>query len=99
MEETIKTPAGYFQIAGFVLLFPSLVFWTLWIFSFQSNPNASIADKKEVFFNYLSSFIQSTNVISLISIVTLVLSIIFSLLKFKNAPLFSKVLGSLSVQL
>lgn len=99
MEETSKTAARYFQIVGFILLFPSLIFWTLWIITFQSNPNASIVEKKEIFFNYLPGFIQSTDVISAISIVTLVLSITFSLLKFKSAPMFSKLLGIISITL
>ena len=97
MEETKKITKGFFQIAGFILLIPSIFIWIHWIKTFQSYTKASPSEKTKLFLDYFPSIIQNIYIINFITIITLILAIIFSSIRIKDVKTPFKVLGIFSI--
>lgn len=82
MEDTsspnIAQSSNRLAILGLLFFFVPVGIWGLWISTFSSNPRLTPEEKLNVFLSHFPAFLQSSDSISILVLVSAVASIIFS---------------------
>ncbi|MDP4173428.1 MAG: hypothetical protein Q8933_05630 [Bacteroidota bacterium] len=98
MESKDKLSIGYFQAVGFLLLMPSFCFWALWAILQSVKTQVSPPEERiQEYLKYFPEFFRNTSLIFYFAAFTLILAIIFSLLRFKTVNKAFKVLAVITI--
>jgi hypothetical protein len=103
-RKKIRLPVS--SLLSLLLLFIPVLIWGLWIYVFQSNPNASQPERVEEFHSYFPGFMRSNFYLSLVVLICCIISIVFAAgsigkasMRIKTANIITMVVAALIILL
>jgi hypothetical protein len=84
---------NWLSIVGLILFIIPICIWGLWIDTFNTQQDASQAERVEIFLSYFPSFLRTTHSISITVLASSAASIVFTLVGLIWANTFFRVLA------
>jgi hypothetical protein len=85
MENKSPLKNALFALLGPIFLFPTIISWVFWFGAFSANPDKTQAEKVAIFLGHFPSFIQSLNLINIITVTSSVIALVISIISTINS--------------